>query len=133
MEGTEINGAGIETIAYLWEAIFNSLGESASSLKGLGPLSLGDAVLIVAPLLQAATFAVLLCLHCAFFTLAIVHPRGSLCLVPRPCEGSQDVGETELRCIQWACLLLYLMAFFLLNAVVAPVKTHSTKGIGFVM
>lgn len=120
MAVSEVSGAGIATIAFLWESIFNNLGESACSLKGSGLSSSEDYVAFVVPLLQAATFSVLLCVHCALFTLAVVHPRGSLCLIPRPCEGPPENSEIETRCIQWACIALYLAASVMLEQVVAP-------------
>lgn len=128
MAVSEVSGAGIATIAFLWESFFNNLEESACNLKGSGLYSSVDYVAFVVPLLQAATISVLLCLHCALFTLAVIHPRGSLCLIPRPCEDPPDNSEIETRCIQWACIALYLAACAMLEQVVAPLI--ATFGLG---
>ena len=123
MEVSDISGAGIATIAFIWEEIFNNLADSACGLKGLGLCPLGDClVAFAAPFMQAATYGVLLCLHCVLFTIAVVHPRGSLCLIPRPCEGPVDGREVEIRCMQWACIGLYLATSVLLTKVLVPLS-----------
>lgn len=116
----EISGAGIATIAFLWESIFNNLRESASSFEESRLLSCADCVAFGTPLLRAATLAVVLCLHCALFALAVLQPRGSLCLMPRPCYRPSDIGEAETRCLQWACIALYVAAYHLLENIEAP-------------
>lgn len=127
MEAAEVSGAGIATIAFLWEEIFNSLGESACRLMDLGlPLS-AEYVVFATSLMYAASFSVLLCLHCALFTLAVLNPRGSLCLIPRPCQGPPDSRETEARCLQWACIALYLAACVLLENVLGPLRATLAK------
>ncbi|CDJ70191.1 hypothetical protein ENH_00079880 [Eimeria necatrix] len=127
MEAAEVSGAGIAAIAHIWEAIFNSLGDSACSLKALAAAPFPRSLIgFAAPLLQAATFGVLLCLHCALFTISILHPRGSLCLVPRPfaaaaaAAAAADFYEVEVRCMQWACLCLYLLTTAFLTSVLLP-------------
>ncbi|KAL8439378.1 hypothetical protein Efla_001848 [Eimeria flavescens] len=112
----EASGAGIASIAFLWEVIFDNLGESACTFKELGLASSVGYVAAVTPLMRAATCAVLLCLHCALFTLSVLHPRGSLCLIPRPCDGPLEIMELETRYLQWACIILYLAACALLQS-----------------
>ncbi|KAL8444630.1 hypothetical protein Emag_005413 [Eimeria magna] len=120
MAALEASGAGIASIAFLWEVIFDNLGEFACTLKDIGLASSAGYSTAVAPLLRAATCAVLLCLHCALFTVAVLHPRGSLCLIPRPCGGPPELIEIETRYLQWACILLYLAACALLETVGTP-------------
>lgn len=116
-----MSGAGIAAIAHIWEAIFSSLGDSACSLKSLAAAPFPHSLIcFAAPLLQAATFAVLLCLHCALFAISVLHPRGSLCLVPRPFAAAPDLLELEVRCMQWACLCLYLLTTAFLTSVLLP-------------
>lgn len=116
-----ISGAGVATIAFLWESVMNNLTDSAAGLKIVGfQGSASDYRLVVIPLIHATIFGVILALHCAVFTLEIVREKGFICVIPRPCYEPTDLAEAELRLLRWLCVALYVAARLIFEVFVLP-------------